>query len=56
MAQRPNQDAKLSLHLSLNPKEFQLLATMAVEEERSMSAQVRYIIRKWAQQQQQPVQ
>ena len=53
MAQKPNEDGKLSLHLSLNPTEYRLLATMAEEEERSMSAQVRYIIRHWAQQRQQ---
>ena len=53
MAQKPNEDGKLSLHLSLNPTEYRLLATMAEEEDRSMSAQVRYIIRHWAQQRQQ---
>ena len=53
MAQKPNEDGKLSLHLSLNPEEYRLLATMAEEEDRSMSAQVRHIIRYWAQQRQQ---
>jgi len=53
MAQKPNEDGKLSLHLSLNPTEYRLLATMAEEEDRSMSAQVRHIIRHWAQQRQQ---
>jgi len=53
MAQKPNEDGKLSLHLSLNPTEYRLLATMAEEEDRSMSAQVRHIIRHWARRQQQ---
>ena len=53
MAQKRNEDGKLSLHLSLNPTEYRLLATMAEEEDRSMSAQVRDIIRHWAQQRQQ---
>ncbi len=53
MAQKPNEDGKLSLHLSLNPTEYRLLAAMAEEEDRSMSAQVRHIIRHWAQQRRQ---
>jgi len=53
MAQKPNEDGKLSLHLSLNPTEYRLLAAMAEEEDRSMSAQVRHIIRHWAQRRQQ---
>jgi hypothetical protein len=54
MAQKPNEDGKLSLHLSLNPTEYRLLAAMAGEEDRSLSAQVRHLIRKeWAQRQQQ---
>ena len=53
MAQKPNPDGKLSLHLSLNPEEYRMLAAIAQEEDRSLSAQVRHLIREgWAQRQQ----